>query len=159
MTSIVGADARKPLSVTSSTVSPIDNTRVALLNETTMKRSYASPCLPRTVHTALGLPGSSDTAISVTATPCLRTLREDLQPRPHNTCIWGAASPARSSTSMSVMGARESTSSVLSRFLSFDCGVNRKATVDADSASSPSSSLISSPTHLAVTASGSSPIP
>lgn len=35
-----------------------------------------------TVHTALGEPGSSETAISATSKPCLRALSEDLGPLP-----------------------------------------------------------------------------
>ena len=38
----VGVVPRKPLSVTSSTVSPMDNTRVAFTNETTMYESNSS---------------------------------------------------------------------------------------------------------------------
>lgn len=38
----VGVVPRKPLSVTSSTVSPIDNTRVAFIKDTTMYESNSS---------------------------------------------------------------------------------------------------------------------
>jgi len=58
----VGTVARKPLSVTSSTVSPMLSTRVALTNDTTMYESNSSVERCLTVHTALGLPGSGDTA-------------------------------------------------------------------------------------------------
>lgn len=38
----VGVVPRKPLSVTSSTVSPIDNTKVAFMKDTTMYESNSS---------------------------------------------------------------------------------------------------------------------
>lgn len=48
-----------------------------------------------TVHTAFGLPGSSDTAISETSSPCLKTLKVDLDPRPQAMYNCGVSSAAR----------------------------------------------------------------
>lgn len=52
----------------------------------------------RTVHTALGEPGSSDTAISATSRPCLKALNEDLGPLPQARYTWGVSSPVKSAT-------------------------------------------------------------
>lgn len=61
-------------------------------------------CIPSTclltVHTALGLPGSSETAISDTSSPCLRTLRDDRGPRPQATYNCGVSSLAKSAICM-----------------------------------------------------------
>lgn len=51
-----------------------------------------------TVQTALGLPGSSDTAISVTSNPCLKTLIVDLGPLPQSMYTCGVSSLAVSNT-------------------------------------------------------------
>ena len=48
-----------------------------------------------TVHTAFGLPGSSDTAISETSRPCLNTLKVDLEPRPQAIYNCGVSSVAK----------------------------------------------------------------
>lgn len=48
-----------------------------------------------TVHTAFGLPGSSDTAISETSSPCRKTLKVDLDPLPHAIYSWGVSSAAK----------------------------------------------------------------
>lgn len=48
-----------------------------------------------TVQTAFGLPGSSDTAISETSRPCLKTLKEDLEPRPQAIYNCGVSSAAK----------------------------------------------------------------
>lgn len=47
-----------------------------------------------TVHTAFGLPGNSDTAISETSRPCLKTLNVDLEPRPQAIYNCGVSSAA-----------------------------------------------------------------
>lgn len=44
---------------------------------------YSPSLCRRTVHTALGDPGSSDTAISATSKPCRNALNDDLGPLPH----------------------------------------------------------------------------
>lgn len=62
-----------------------------------LKQNLPSLCL-LTVHTALGEPGSSETAISATSSPCLNALIEDLDPRPHAKYTCGVSSPARSAT-------------------------------------------------------------
>lgn len=49
-----------------------------------------------TVQTAFGLPGSSETAISDTSNPCLKTLTEDRGPRPHSMYSCGVSSLAGS---------------------------------------------------------------
>lgn len=56
-----------------------------------------------TVHTAFGLPGSSDTAISETSRPCLRTLKEDLEPRPHAIYNCGVSSAAKITKSKKIL--------------------------------------------------------
>ena len=43
----------------------------------------------RTVHTALGLPGSSETAISLTARPCCSMRSEERGPRPQSAAMCG----------------------------------------------------------------------
>lgn len=48
-----------------------------------------------TVHTAFGLPGNSDTAISETSSPCLKTLNVDLDPRPQAMYNCGVSSAAK----------------------------------------------------------------
>lgn len=48
-----------------------------------------------TVHTAFGLPGNSDTAISETSRPCLKTLKVDLEPRPQAIYNCGVSSAAK----------------------------------------------------------------
>lgn len=48
-----------------------------------------------TVHTAFGLPGSSDTAISDTSNPWRKTLSEDLGPRPQSMYNWEVSSFAK----------------------------------------------------------------
>ena len=78
----VGVSALRPESVTSSTVSPMERTKVALTKETTMYASCSSPRRFLTVHTALGLPGSSETAISDTASPWLSTRSVERAERP-----------------------------------------------------------------------------
>ena len=47
-----------------------------------------------TVQTALGFPGSSETAISVTSRPCRKTRRVDRGPRPQAAYNWGVSSLA-----------------------------------------------------------------
>lgn len=58
---------RNPVSYTSSTVSPTARTRVDVGKDTTMYLSCSSRVAFLTVHTAEGLWGSADTAISVTS--------------------------------------------------------------------------------------------
>mmetsp|Transcript_4233 Transcript_4233/g.10630 ORF Transcript_4233/g.10630 Transcript_4233/m.10630 type:complete len:287 (-) Transcript_4233:546-1406(-) len=79
----VGTVPRNPLSLTSSTVSPIDSTSVALEKETTMYESKSLVTEVRMVHTAVGLPGSGDAAISVTPSPGRSTRSVERGPRPH----------------------------------------------------------------------------
>ena len=59
----------------------------SFLNSFMMSNKVSVEKLPSarffTVQTALGLPGSSDTAISVTSKPCRNTLKVDRGPRPH----------------------------------------------------------------------------
>jgi hypothetical protein len=57
---------------------------VALTNDTTMYLCVASAGSVLTAHTALGCPGSSDTAISATARPWRSTRSEERGPRPHS---------------------------------------------------------------------------
>mmetsp|Transcript_12183 Transcript_12183/g.38582 ORF Transcript_12183/g.38582 Transcript_12183/m.38582 type:complete len:257 (-) Transcript_12183:709-1479(-) len=113
-----GVVPRNPLSFTSSTVSPMLSTSVALTKDTTMYESYSSVTAFLTVHTALGLPGSSDTAISDTARPGRSMRSVERGPLPHRLKICGVSSPRRLDTFMSVIGLRDSMSSSLSRFLS-----------------------------------------
>src|SRR5271155_1507098 len=82
-TASVGAEERKPVSVTSSTVSPMLRTRVPVLNERTMYASYSSPLVIFVVHTASGLSGSSDSTISETDRPCFNVLKLLRAPEPH----------------------------------------------------------------------------
>mmetsp|Transcript_33157 Transcript_33157/g.53759 ORF Transcript_33157/g.53759 Transcript_33157/m.53759 type:complete len:326 (-) Transcript_33157:926-1903(-) len=117
VTAMVGEVARKPLSVTSSTVSPMESTSVALRKDTTMYLSNSSFSLLFTVHTAEGLPGSSETAISVTVRPWRRIRRVERMPRPHAAKNCLVSSPNTSATLKSIIGARDSMSSVSSRFL------------------------------------------
>ena len=58
----VGVSALRPESVTSSTVSPMERTKVALTKETTMYASCSSERRFLTVHTAFGLPGEGRVA-------------------------------------------------------------------------------------------------
>mmetsp|Transcript_11543 Transcript_11543/g.24166 ORF Transcript_11543/g.24166 Transcript_11543/m.24166 type:complete len:427 (-) Transcript_11543:1073-2353(-) len=99
-----GVVPRKPLSFTSSTVSPMDSTRVALTKETTMYESKSSAALRLTVQTALGWPGSGDTAISVRETPCFSMRTVDRGPRPHAVTSVAVSSPGSSTACRSMRG-------------------------------------------------------
>lgn len=98
-----------------------------------------------TVHTAFGLPGNSDTAISDTSKPFLNTLKEDLGPRPHNMYNCGVSSPAKSATLHDIMGDNDSISSTRTKLWS---GLGAKKKVSPSSkgiAELNSSSSSSSP--------------
>ncbi|KAJ0547463.1 hypothetical protein HanIR_Chr08g0372481 [Helianthus annuus] len=82
-----GVVSRNALSLTSSTVSPIERTRVALAKETTIKASNSSLTFFLTVQTALGTPGSCETAISLMASPGRKILREERGPWPQSVNI------------------------------------------------------------------------
>lgn len=58
-------------------------------------KSILPSALLFTVHTAFGLPGNSDTAISETSRPCLNTLKVDLEPRPQAIYNCGVSSAAK----------------------------------------------------------------
>jgi len=70
-------------------------TSVALVKETTMYASSSSAAARRMVHTAVGLPGSSDTAISATARPW-RSTRSDAVSSFSRLATCAAATAARS---------------------------------------------------------------
>lgn len=106
---------------------------------------YLPSLLRFTVHTALGLPGNSETAISDTSKPCLKTLSDDLGPLPQAMYNWGVSSPAKSATLHDKMGERDSNSSTSTRLRS---GLGAKKKV------SPSSSGIA---ELNSSSSSSSP--
>ena len=126
----VGESDLSPESVTSSTVSPIDSTRVALTNETTMYASYASVRRFLTVHTAFGLPGSSETAISATARPRVRVRSVERADLPQRATKEGVPSRVRSFASIS--GQSDSISSTCSRLRS---GRGSSSTTASDPAS------------------------
>ena len=107
----VGVSGLSPESVTSSTVSPIESTSVALTNDTTMNESCSSAVERLTVHTAFGLPGSSETAISLTASPCCTTRSDERAPRPHSVTRAGGAPRCSSSSLASSTGESEAMSS------------------------------------------------
>lgn len=92
-----------------------DYTSVALVNDTTMYLSGPSSSLDFRVHTALGKPGSSDTANSWTLTPCRKIRKLERAPRPQHAKIWGLPSPHTSATRASVMGAADSSTSTTAK--------------------------------------------
>jgi hypothetical protein len=109
----------RPESLTSSTVSPIERTSVALTNETTMYASNWSLLRFLTVQTAFGLPGSSETARSETERPCCTTRSVDRAERPQSETREGGAPRSPSSSSFaSIIGQSESMSSTCSRLRS-----------------------------------------
>lgn len=69
-----------------------------------------------TVHTALGLPGSSETAISDTSKPWRKTRKVDLGPLPHKTYNWGVSSFAKSATCDDIIGEKDGISSTITKF-------------------------------------------
>lgn len=71
---------------------------VALVKDTMMYASSSSVAERRMVHTAVGLPGSSDTAISATARPCRSTRRLLRGPRPHSAYSCAVSSFSRLAT-------------------------------------------------------------
>lgn len=91
---------------------------------------FSPSLLHFTVHTALGLPGNSDTAISDTSSPCLSTRRDERGPLPHIIYSCGVSSPAKSATREERIGERDSNSSTRTRFRS---GLGAKKNVSPSS--------------------------
>ena len=114
----VGESVLRPESVTSSTVSPMERIRVALTNETTMYASCKSSRRLRTVHTAFGLPGSSETAISLTARPRCSRRSDERGPRPQQAARYGVPDLCGSTVRASMIGETESMSSTWSKLVS-----------------------------------------
>ncbi len=71
-----------------------------------MYASSSSAAARRMVHTAVGLPGSSDTAISATARPWRSTRSDARAPRPHSAYSCAVSSFSRLATCAAATAAR-----------------------------------------------------